>query len=103
MWVDGFKSEKENAKAAVCWKDRVSNSWRSAAVYLGKNKENLDAELLAIVNGLDIARKITSGTENTLVTVFSDSQEAITEIHKVNLYSSSPYLRKLIYQKNQRP
>ncbi len=98
MWVDGSKLDQGNAGAAVCWKDKVSNSWKSTAVFLGKNKEILDAELWAIANGLDVARKITQET-NTPITIFSDSQEALTEIQKVNPYTGSPYLKSLIHQK----
>ncbi len=43
MWVDGSKLDQGNAGAAVCWKDKVSNNWKSTAVFLGKNKEILDA------------------------------------------------------------
>ena len=99
MWIDGSKSDQGNVGSAVSWKDKVSNSWKSTAVFLGKNKEILDAELWAIADGLDIARKMTCETENTPITIFSDSQKALTEIRKTNPYTGSPYLRKLIYQR----
>ena len=89
---------KIRPRKCCCWKDKVSNSWKSTAVFLGKNKEILDAELWAIANGLDVARKITQET-NTPITIFSDSQEALTEIQKVNPYTGSPYLKSLIHQK----
>ena len=98
MCVDGSKLDQGNAGAAVCWKDKASNSWKGTPAFLGKNKGILDAELWAIANGLDVARKITQET-NTPITIFSDSREALTEIQKVNPYTDSPYLKSLIHQK----
>lgn len=83
MWVDGSKIDGGNVGATVCWKDRDLNSWKKI-VFLGKIKEILDAELWAIGNGLKNARKITLNTQNTPLTIFSDSREAFTEIrHRV--------------------
>ncbi len=91
MWADGSKLDQGNVGAAVCWKDRDLNSW--------KNKEILDAELRAIAESLEIARKTTLNTHNTPITIFSDSREALTEIRKLSSYIGSPYMRSLIYQR----
>lgn len=53
------------ALGAVCWKDKDFNSWKNASVFLGKNKEIIDAELWAIADGLETARKTTSNNLNT--------------------------------------
>ena len=45
MWTDGSKLDQGNVGAAVCWKDKISNQWKEKRVFLGKNKEVLDAEL----------------------------------------------------------
>lgn len=45
MWTDGSKLDQGNVGAAVCWKDETSNQWKEKSVFLGKNKEVLDAEL----------------------------------------------------------
>lgn len=74
------------------------NSWKSTAVFLGKNKEILDAELWAIANGLEAARKMKQET-NTPIIIFSYSREALAEIQKMNPYTGSPYLKSLIHQK----
>lgn len=87
MWVDGSKINGGNVGATVCWKDRDLNSWEKTRVFLGKIKEILDAELWAIGNGLKNARKIALNTQNTPLTIFSDSREAFTEIrHLCRIY-----------------
>ena len=40
MWVDGSKSDQGDVGAAACWKDKVANSWKNTAVFLGKNYGN---------------------------------------------------------------
>ena len=42
MWTDASKLDQGNTGAAVCWK---GNQWKEKSIFLGKNKEILDAEL----------------------------------------------------------
>lgn len=65
LWTDGSKLDNGNTGAAVCWKDKRSDRWRQKSVFLGRNKEVLDAELWAISNALEIAIQETSNTSNT--------------------------------------
>ena len=44
--------------AAVCWEDKSAAKWKEKSIFMGKNKEILDAELWAISEALDIAKKI---------------------------------------------
>ena len=69
-------------------------------MFLGKNKEVHNAELWAIAEGLETARKRTLNNNNTLITIFSDSQEAFIAIRQLTSSTSSPYLRNLIHQRN---
>lgn len=48
-------------------------------MFLGKNKEILDAELWAISEALDIAKK-TNNMGNIPMTIFCDSQRALKAI-----------------------
>lgn len=57
----------------------VSNQWKEQSVFLGKNKKVLDAELWAILKGLEIALKILH-KRDTPVTIFCDSQKALKVI-----------------------
>ena len=61
IWVDGSKLSQGNAGAAACWKDKNHNRWENKSIFLGKNKEIIDAELWAIAIGLETAGKITYG------------------------------------------
>lgn len=77
---DGSKLDNGNTGAAVCWKDKGTNRWREKIVFLGRNKEVLDAELWAILSALEIARDETFNTSNAPITIFSDSQKDLQEI-----------------------
>lgn len=57
MWTDGSKLGQGNVGAAVSWKDKDLNSCKVASVFLGKNKENFDADLWLIADTLEMARK----------------------------------------------
>ena len=72
MWVDGSKLHQRNVRAAICSKDRDLDSWKNTCVLLGKIKEILDAELWAIADGLEIARKTTLNAHNRPITIVSD-------------------------------
>lgn len=59
MWTDGSKLGQGNLAVgpAVSWKNKDLNRWKVATVFSGKNKEILDAELWAIADALEMARK----------------------------------------------
>ena len=67
-------------------------------MFLEKNKKILDVKLWAIADGLKIA-KATLNDHIMPVTVFNDSQEALTAIWKSSFYAKRLYLRNLIYQR----
>lgn len=57
LWTDGSKLDQGHIAAAVCWKDETDGQWKEKSMFLGKNKEILGAELWAISEALDIAKK----------------------------------------------
>lgn len=59
----------------------------------------LDAELWAVLEALDIARKETLNAKNAPTTIFFDSQKAIKAIEHPFIYQGNPFLRNSIYQK----
>lgn len=99
MWTDGSKLGQGNVGAAVSWKDKDLTHWKVASVFLGKNKEILDAELWAIDNAIKMARKNALNNHVIPIKIFSDSQEALTSILQSISHIGSPYLRDLIHQR----
>ena len=79
LWTDGSKLDQGNVGAAVCWKDKARNQWKEQSMFLGKNKEALDAELWAILKALEVALKVLAEKEAP-VTIFCDSQKALRTI-----------------------
>lgn len=71
LWTDSSKLDQGQVAAAVCWKEKSTAKWKEKNMFLGKNKEILDAELLAIFDALDIALKIAN--PRTSITICSDS------------------------------
>lgn len=96
VWVDGSKLSQGNVGATACWKSQ--NRWENKSVFIGKNKEIIDAELWAIAIGLEIAGKITLDGRQTPIKIFSESAEALNILGRANP-SASPYLRDTIFQK----
>ena len=80
--------------------DKTCNQWKEQNVFLGKNKEVLDAELWAISKGFETASKILNN-RNMPVTIFCDLQKALKAIqHTDNThYNENWFLRNLTYQK----
>ena len=78
--TDGSKLSQGNVGSVLSWKDRDLNGWKSTSLFLGKNKEILDGELWAISDGLKMVT--TLNNQNTSVTIFSDSREALTSIRQ---------------------
>lgn len=57
LWTDGSKLDQGQAAAdAVCWEDKVTGWWKEKSVFLGKNKEIVDADLCAILEALDMGQ-----------------------------------------------
>lgn len=79
LWTGGSKLDQGNVGAADCWKDKARDEWKSQTVFLGKNKEVLDAELWAILKALEVALKILN-EKDAPVTIFCDSQPALQAI-----------------------
>ncbi len=48
LWTDVSKLNQGQTAAAVCWKDKSIAKWKERSIFLGNNKEVLDAELWAI-------------------------------------------------------
>lgn len=72
LWTDEFKLDKGKVRAAVCWRDTRLGLWKDKSGFLGENKEILDAELWAILEALDIARKETPNAGYTSIIIFCD-------------------------------
>ena len=85
--------------AAVCWEEKSTAKWKEKSMFLGKNKEILDAELWAISEALDIALKIAN--PRTPITIFSDSQKALRAIALPFTSQENRFLRSLVYQKTE--
>ena len=100
MWTDGSKLDHGRVGAAVCWKESPIDLWKEKSVFLGKNKEVLDAELWAISNALDIAAKKTSNDKGVPITIFCDSQKALRAIENSPYHKETRFLRSLIYEKS---
>lgn len=83
----------------MCWKNKKYKSQKNSSVFLGKNKKSVNAELWAISNGLDIARKTTLNCHQTPITVFSDSRKALTTLCQLSSYTNTLYLKNLVNQK----
>ena len=99
LWTDGSKLDQVQAAAAVCWKDRSTAKWKEKSIFLGKNKEILDAELWAILEALVIAEKMAG--PRTPITIFSDSQKALKAIALPFTSYENRFLRCQVYQKTE--
>ena len=99
LWTDGSRLDTGNVGAAVILRDKSLNKWRETSVFLGKNKEILDAELWAIAIALEAATRETGVNFGAPITVFTDSREALATIQQSFPRTGSPYLRGLIYQR----
>ncbi len=45
LWTDASKLNQGQTAAAVSWEDKSITKWKERSIFLGKNKEILDAEL----------------------------------------------------------
>ena len=99
LWADGSKLDRGQTAAAVCWEDKSAAKWERS-IFLGRNKEIFDAELWAISEALEIAKKLAS-PRTRLVTIFSDSQKALRAIALPRTSQENRYLRSLVYKKTE--
>ena len=100
LWVDRAKLSQKNAAAAVFWKNKEQlDSWKNSSIFVGINREIIDAELWAIAIGLDIAEKIILKSLETTVTIFGDSRKALNTLGQLSVCTANLYFRKLICQK----
>ena len=81
LWKDGSKLSDGRCEAAICWKDKKSN-WTKKNVFLWKNKKSLDAEIWSILEALEIATRNILAANTTLITIFCNSQKALTAIQQ---------------------
>ncbi len=100
LWTDGSKLDQGQAAAAVCWEDKLAAKWRERSIFLWRNKEILDAELWAISEALEIAKKVAK-PRNTPVTILSDSQKALRAIVLPFTSQENLFLRSFVYQKTE--
>lgn len=101
LWTDASKLNQGQTAAAVCWEDKSTAKWKEKSIFLGKNKEILDAELWAISEALSIAEKILVNSEMP-VTIFSDSQRALRAIGLPFTSQENRFLRSQVYQKTKK-
>ncbi len=72
-------------------------------MFLGKNKEILDVELWAISEALDTAiRETSTAHHTTLLTIFCESQKALTTIQQPPSQKENLFLRAQIYYKAEK-
>ncbi len=100
LCTDGSKLDQGHAAAAVCWEDKPAGEWKEKSIFLGKNKEILDAELCAILEALDIVKKI-ANAKNTPVIILCDSQKALGAIALPFTSQKDRFLIGLVYQKTE--
>ncbi len=100
LWADGLKLDQGQTAAAVCWEDKSAAKWKERTIFLGRNKEILDAELWAISEALEIAKKLASPRTRS-VTIFSDLQKALGAIALPRTSQENRYLRSLLYEKTE--
>ena len=74
--TDGLRLERGEVGAAVVW--WREGGWGGQGTYLGKNKEDFDAEVFAILQAVKTLDA--RGEEKQSYTVFSDSQAAIYQV-----------------------
>ena len=98
LWTDGSRLDVGKVGAAVVWFDGKLNKWQEKRRFLGKNKDSFDAELWAILDALVLGIKRTRNVGPTTVTVFTDSQAAITKILDPKTRVGGDAVRSLIYQ-----
>lgn len=85
FWTDGSKLENNRTGTGVVWK-MEDNTWHTRKVYLGKNKEVIDAELYGIDQALEIALR--AGRPRARPTSQA-TRQYLAQIQKINVWSDS--------------
>ncbi len=44
LWTNRLKLDQSHGAATLCWKEKKTGKWKEKSIFLGKNKEILDAE-----------------------------------------------------------
>lgn len=95
--VDGLKLSQGNVRVTASQKSQ--NKWKNKSIFLGKNKEIINAGLQVIMISLEIAGKIIlDGYQTTSITIFNDSIEVLNIFGRSNPCASF-YLKDTIFQK----
>ena len=76
IWSDGSRLENGRCGTGLAWQE-PGGAWKTKGIPLGKGYEVFDAELLGVVQALQLARK--AGDQGP-VTVLLDSQAAIARL-----------------------
>lgn len=98
LWTDGSRVV-ERVGAAVVLVDKRLGKWREKRRFLGKHKDSFDVELWAISDALNLDSKETRNAEPTTVTIFTNSQTAMTKILEPKTKVGGDAIRNLIYQR----
>lgn len=97
FWTDGSRSDKGKVGAAIVWFDRRLGKWQEKRRFLRENKDPYDAELWAIADALVLGIRKIGNVDCTRVTIFTDSQAAVTKISDQRSRVGGDAIRNLIY------
>lgn len=98
FWTDGSRSDKGKIGAAVVWFDKKLDKWPEKRRFLEENKDPYNAELWAIADALVLGIRKIGNADCTTVTIFTDSQAAITKISDQRTRVGGDAIRNLIHQ-----
>lgn len=101
LWTDGSRLDFGKVGAAVVWFDKWLDKWQEKRRFLGEHKDSFDAELWSISDALVLGTKKTRNTGPTTVTVFTNSQAAISKIFDSKTKVGRDAVRNLVYQSAQ--
>src|SRR5699024_9400819 len=76
IWSDGSRLENGRCGAGLAWQE-PGGAWKTQGIPLGKGHEVFDAELLGVVQALQVAGKM---GDQRPVTILLDSQSAIARL-----------------------
>ena len=100
FWTDRSKLDQGQAATAVSWEEKSTVKQKEKSMFLGKNKEILNAELWAILEALVIAGKMANSQISVII--LSDSQKALRAIVLPFTFQENRYLRSQVYQKTEK-
>jgi ribonuclease HI len=94
IYSDGSRNEEGHVGAGVAWKQ--DGGWRKRKVYLGRNKEVIDAELYGIAEAVKITRKRSLRQGFRKATVFVDATAALHRIQNNEVGGGQGLARRII-------